>query len=222
MKYSVVCISHTDGSGGEEIGRRFADRLGLRYIDDEVIVQAARLAQVDPALVAATEHKQTLLQRILDGIASAQSMLGSATLASGVPLPASQVSIGRTSSTKEDLRTMIRAAIHELGRQGNAVIAAHAASHALAGKAGVLRVLITAPADVRARRIATARGLTDKQAGDAVSAGDDGRREYLRSFYDLEDEAPTHYDVVINSEALAEDEAVAILLAAATAVDPPQ
>lgn len=214
MGFSVICISHTDGSGGEGIGRAVAGQLTLRYVDEDLILEAARLAQVDPALVAAAEHKQSLLQRLLEGLTSAQTMLGSATLAVGIPLPATPAP-GIRRSSKDDLRSMIRAAVYEVGKEGNAVIAAHAASHALAGRPEVLRVLVTAPSAVRSARIARDRSLSAEEATDAISSGDEGRKEYLRAFYDVEEELPTHYDLVINTEKLTVAQATALVVFAA-------
>jgi len=213
MSISVICISPTDGSGGEGIGRAVAEALDLRYVDEELILEAARLAQVDPALVAAAEHKQSLVQRLLDALTSAQSMLGSATLAAGIPLPTSHAPTIRA-STKDDLRTMIRAAVHQVGKEGRAVIVAHAASHALAGKPGVLRVLVTAPDSVRSKHIARERNLSAQDALDAISRGDEGRHGYLRAFYDIDEELPTHYDLVINTESLTSQQATALIVAA--------
>lgn len=214
MDFHVVCISHTDGSGGNAVSRAVAEGLGFRYVDEELILAAARHAQVDPAIVAATEHKQSLLQRILDALASAHENLGPATLAAGLAVPTMPVPGARRSS-KDDLRSMIRAAIHEVGKAGNAVIAAHAASLALAGKEGVLRVLVTAPEEVRVRRVARERGITEKEATDLVHDGDEGRREYMRVFYEIEEELPTHYDLVVNTGNLTPAQAAGLVVAAA-------
>lgn len=214
MDFRVVCISHTDGSCGDEVSRAVAGRLGFRYVDEELILAAARRAQVDPAIVAATEQKQSLLQRILDALSSAHENLGPATLAAGLAVPTMPVPGSRRAS-KDDLRSMIRAAIHEVGKAGAAVIAAHAASLALAGKEGVLRVLVTAPEEVRVRRVAEERSVTEKEATELVRTGDEGRREYMRVFYEIEEEQPTHYDLVVNTEILTPAQAAALVVATA-------
>ncbi|MBA3366230.1 MAG: cytidylate kinase family protein, partial [Actinobacteria bacterium] len=41
MSARVVCISRELGAGGEQIGRLVAERLGLQYVDEEVIARAA-------------------------------------------------------------------------------------------------------------------------------------------------------------------------------------
>lgn len=214
MGFHVICISHTDGSGGAGIGRAVAEQLRLRYVDEELIEEAARLAQVDPALVAETEQKQSLLRRVLDALASAPELLGTATLAAGMVVPAGHGS-ARVRASRDDLRSMIRAAVYEVGKEGNAVIAAHAASLALASKPGVLRVLVTAPAEIRSERVGVDRKISPEAAADLLKKGDEGRRSYMKDFYEIGEELPTHYDLVINTEVLTPAQAAALIVTAA-------
>ena len=214
MAFRVICISHTDGGGGEAIGREVASGLGYRYVNDEIIAEAARIARVDPKVVAATEQKQTFLQRILDSLASAQESLGPAALAAGFAVPIAPEAVSRRAD-KDDLRSLIRAAIHEVGKEGDAVIGAHAASFALAGKPGVLRVLVTAPDRIRVRRIGKERALPESVAEDEMQNGDRGRRDYMRTFYDCDEELPVHYDIVVNTEVLSTAQGAALIIAAA-------
>jgi len=115
----------------------------------------------------------------------------------------------------EDLRVLIRAAIHEVAGAGQAVIVAHAASMALTGTTGVLRVLVTASADTRAQRLVAAQGIAAADAAAAVAASDRERRDYFQHFYGIKDELPTHYDVVVNTDVLTPAHAVAIIVSAA-------
>ena len=68
MAYRVVCISRMTAAGGEPIGRPVADRLGFRYVDDEVIALAAERAGLEPAVVEAEEHHKSLLARLMDAL----------------------------------------------------------------------------------------------------------------------------------------------------------
>ena len=88
MGFRVVCISRTTAAGGETIGQAVAQRLGFRYVDEQIIERAAQQAQVDPALVAAVEHRQPLLRRLLDQIAIGAELTGIVTLGTGVPVDA--------------------------------------------------------------------------------------------------------------------------------------
>ena len=214
MGFPIVCISHTDGSGCEQVGRDVAAKLNYRYVNEQIILEAARLAGVSPALVAQAEQRQSLVDRILDSMTSAQESLGAAALASGIAVPITS-DVSYRHSDKDDLRELIRIAVLEVARGGRAVIFAHAASHALAGRPGVLRVLVTAPEVVRIRRVEGERKLSHDEADEAVRSGDAGRRHYLETFYNVEEESPTQYDLVINSEILTGAQAVKVIVAAA-------
>lgn len=95
------------------------------------------------------------------------------------------------------------------------MIVAHSASLALAGKPGVLRVLVTAPKSIRSERIGRDRKISPEAAADIIAKGDEGRRDYMQSFYDIDQELPTHYDLVINTEVLSPSHASALIVSAA-------
>lgn len=84
--------------------------------------------------------------------------------------------------------------ILDLADEGEVVIVSHAASHALAGAPDVLRVLVTASPEIRARRIEGVDPLGFAEAKRKVAASDDARADYLRWFYGVEAELPTQYD----------------------------
>jgi cytidylate kinase len=214
MDVRVVCISRAIAAAGETVGSRVAELLGYRYVDEQIITLAARQAQVDPSFVAAAEQRQPLLARIVDKLLGAREFADAMTFAAGVPVddfggPAAYRAV------PEEMRVMIRAAIHEVARAGQTVIVAHAASMALVGVEGVLRVLVTAPEEVRAKRHAAEKGVDQAAADEAVQTSDRERRDYLKRFYGVKEELPTHYDLVINTEVLSPDQAAAVIVAAA-------
>ena len=95
------------------------------------------------------------------------------------------------------------------------VIVAHAASHALAGVPGVLRVLVTASFEVRAKRVAEDEGLSAKDAKKKIREADRARADYLKRFYEVGEELPTHYDIVISTDELVPAQVADIVVAAA-------
>ena len=107
--------------------------------------------------------------------------------------------------------------MHETAAAGSIVIVAHAASIALAGEPGVLRVLVTASPEVRASRLGAAEGLDAKAAAKAIADADAGRANYMKKFYDVGRESPTHYDLVLSTDVLPTDQAANVVVHAATA-----
>ena len=88
---------------------------------------------------------------------------------------------------------------------------AHAASHALAGRQDALRVLVTASPATRASRVAEAEGLDETRAARAIKDADTGRADYLRRFHAVEQELPTQYDLVLNTDQLSPEQAAALI-----------
>jgi cytidylate kinase len=215
MGAQVVCISRTDGALGEEIGNLVAERLSFRYVDEQVIERAARLAQVDPKLVAAVEQRQRLLRGLIDKLTAARDLVGPATLSVGLPLAAALPERQSYRAKPEDLRLLIQAAIHEIACDGGAVIVAHAASMTLATRNDVVRVLVTASVETRAFRVGAARGVAAETANAAIAEGDRNRQDYLRRFHGIAQELPTHYDLVVNTDVLTPEQATAVIVCAA-------
>jgi cytidylate kinase len=191
-----VCISHATGAGGEEVGRLVAKRLGYLYVDDEIVARAAAKGGIGPGEVADEERRKSVVARVLDSLAQgggeAWALGGVGTLRAGQELGS------------DDLRALIREAIEQTAARGNVVIVAHAASHVVSRGPEALRVLVTASPSTRAARLGDegTRKVKDEDAA---------RRDYLKRFYDVDEESPTHYDLVINTDVLSVEQAADVV-----------
>ena len=197
MSYRVVCISHATGALGEEVGRLAAGSLGYRYIDDEIVVRAAAAGGITPAEVSNEERRKSLAARLLEAIGQSGEAWS---LVSGQTTP------GWEGLRSDDVRALVRETILLTAAQGNVVIVAHGASHAVSRAHEALRVLVTASVDTRAARIADPEEGDRARAAREVKDADAARRDYLMRFYDIGDESPTHYDLVINTDALSAEQ----------------
>jgi len=195
---NVVCISHATGSGGEEVGRLVAERLGFLYVDEEIVAQAASEGRIDPRDVADEERRKSLAARILDAMAESG---GEAWALGGTPPPR----VGDELSSA-DVRALIRETILQTAARGRVVIVAHAASHAIGQREETLRVLVTGSPEAREKRVAERGRLEPDRAARAVKDGDAARRDYLKRFYGVDRESPTHYDLVVNTDSLSVEE----------------
>lgn len=206
MVRSVVCISRHDGASAHEVAACVADSLQLRVIDEDIVTRAALEAGVDRDVVADVERGRTALVRLIEGFGTAGMGMGY------VATPSSGGESGQPAS--DDLRALIRSVIEDLAAKGSAVIVAHAASLALSKRDDVLRVLVTASPDTRARRLASALGIESKKAAQAIKRSDAGRADYLRRFYGVARELPIHYDLVINTDRLRPEHAARLIVEA--------
>jgi len=199
-------MSHATGAGGEEIGKQVAEKLGFLYVDEEIVVRAAAEGGLEPRDIADEERRKSFAGRFLDVLADS----GGDALTLGTP---SAASMGAVSAA--DVRSLIRETVTQTAGRGNVVIVAHAASYALDPGPGVLRVLVTAPPAVRAKRIAASDGLDAAEAERVVKDSDAGRRDYLKRFYSVDRESPTDYDLVVNTDHVSLEQGAEIVLCAA-------
>ena len=208
MGHNVVCISRQEGAQAPEIALAAAELLGFRLIDEDIVARAAVEAGVECEVIADLERGRTTLVRLIEEFGAGG--MGAGYLA---PIPDTG---GGGQPAGDELRGLIRSVIEEFAAEGKAVILAHAASLALAQREDVLRVLITACREERARRLATTLGIEQKQAARAIKQSDAGRADYLKRFYGVGAELPTHYDLVINTDRLTAEHAARLIVAAAS------
>jgi len=203
---SVICVSHATGSGGEEIGKHVAEKLGYLYVDEEIVSRAAAEGGLEPRDIADEERRKSFANRLLNVLAEgggdAWTLSTPAAATMGVARP-------------EDVRGLIRETVVQTAGRGNVVIVAHAASFALDPGPGTLRVFVTASPAVRAKRIAGSDGLDAAEAERMVKDSDAGRRDYLKRFYSVDRESPTDYDLVVNTDHVSLEHGAEIVLCAA-------
>jgi len=205
VSYEVVCISSSDGAGAEEVAAIVGGALGFRIINEDIVARAALEAGVEPSVVADVERRKSLLVRVIEGMGSAGASAG---LGAGH-------AVSPPAERSDALRGLILSVIEETAAKGSAVIVAHAASMALGGREGVLRVLVTASTPTRVRRAAESFGGDEQEAARFIRRSDAGRTDYLKRFYDVGDEQPTHYDIVLNTDKLTPQQAARLIVQAA-------
>jgi cytidylate kinase len=222
MSYRVICFSGTDGAEAAEVATAVAEALRFRAVNEEVVARAADEAGVSREALADVERRKSALAKIVERFTSPAAVTPDLLMSASNPATAAAIGVGLPRQAgshqlnSDELRGLIRSAIDEIARRGDVVIMSHAASQALAGREGVLRVLVTASVATRSARLAASMHVDAKEAAQTVKRGDDNRAHYLKSFYGIDHELPTHYDVVVNTDTLAPHDAAAMIAALAT------
>jgi hypothetical protein len=203
MKANVIAISRALGANGEVVGRELATSMSFRYVDSEIIDLAAERVGATPDEVASAERRKGLLARIVEALARAN-------LGVEAPLPPSTYA----DALGPDYPQVISAVIREIAAQGDCVLVAHGASHALGATDGVARVLVTGSPERRAARIRQdAYGPT--RARQEIEESDRSRADFLKRFYGVDGESAEQYDLVINTDRVSVADAVSAIRAIA-------
>lgn len=184
----VICISRTQGSGGNEIGFELADNLHLNYYDAEIFNQVLRRLEVDREEVKDSEsdymfefdkygkRKRTLREKLKDfdryhGLPSQDAMFFNMT----------------------DL-------ICDLAQNEDCVIMGRCAD-AILKNAGIphISLFISAPMAVRVKRVMETRNVDLKQAARFIRKMDNQHKNYYNFYTGLKWGKPDNYDLCINS-----------------------
>jgi len=186
----VLVISYATGSNGAAIGDRVAGRLGLLHHDHEIVEHIASTAKVHLQTVESLDkHVQS---RIDESIAA--------------------LFTERNFDRSDYLRLLGRTVV-ALFEHGPCVISGHGAVH-FVPRRHALTARLTAPVEVRARRLAAKRNIDLDRARRDLHRADSEQAAFHRRFFGADVNDPDHYDLIVDTAWL-DEAAVAALLAQA-------
>ncbi len=197
---SLITFSVQVGSGGVEVARSVANRLGYRYYDWEVTSHAAEEAGVSPETLAAAERVPGFFERIFQRMAGAGLYVDDAL----IPLaPGSAMSFQAIRMlTSDEYRNLIERSVRELARQGEAVIVGHAGQVILRDEPAAFKVLVHASPAQRVRRLAADERMAPEQAEILVRESDSIRDRFFRHFYRVDHLDARLYDLALDMDRL--------------------
>jgi cytidylate kinase len=113
-------------------------------------------------------------------------------------------------------RQAVEEILHELAAGGNIVIIGRAGQIILASDPDTLHVRIMAPFSLRVERVAQRLKIADSFAQAQVETSDRYRANYMRRFYHVRWDDPSHYHLVINTALLDSRQAAELIRQACT------
>jgi cytidylate kinase len=202
---SVITISRQYGSGGSDVAKLVAQRLGWTLVDNDFVERVAARAGVTTEEVQRQEERvPSLIERLARTLAvSAPEMFAAA----AEPVP--------SLPSEDRLVKMTEAVIAEVVSHDHVVIVGRGAQAYLAERENTLHVYIVAPREVQ---IATAmhRLNVDRKAAEKVThEADEGRRRYVHTYYGRVWDDPAGYDLVINTAKFTHEQAAELTVEAA-------
>lgn len=164
----VITISRQMGSGGAYIGQQLAGRLGIAYIDREIVQQAAQRLDISEKSLASRDEKVTPLWR---------SMLETSIYGS----PGGYVPPPLNKPTDKELYQAESDIILDIARQTSAVIIGRGGFHVLRSMSRHLSVFLHADIDFRQLRVQELYHLGSAESRKMVVASDESRASYRRA-----------------------------------------
>lgn len=183
----VFCVSRDYGSGGDDIGRRVAERLGIHYFDSEILGKIAQRTHADPDAMKALD----------EGVAKARD-LWLYSLVTGQDL------------SRDTYKRHLINIIMSLNRIGGVIVGRGA--HVVLSKTTAVRVRITGSADICAKRVAAAEGLSLEAARNKIQEVNAERAKFVWETYQARLNDPTGFDLTINTDRIENTEAIVDML----------
>ncbi len=160
---SVITIDRQYGSGGREIGKQLAEKLGYKFFDNEIIQLTAGSTGFSPDFVK--KNDEAMSNRLLYDLAAQMY-----SYAPNTPSPKDAIFEGESK--------IIRA----LARGGNCVIMGRCADYILKDDFPCFKVFLQAPSDYRIRRIAETEHLSKDEAAAKIRQMNRKRADYYHYY----------------------------------------
>ena len=204
--YLIVTIARTMGSGGSFVGKRLATRLGCRYLDREILVEAAGRLKRDPeALESYDERHLSFWER---------TRMAYAFGAPDAPYAPPPVTVDDM-ELFDTQKTIIREAVD----RGPAVVVGRAGNWILKNEKGLLSVFLHAPIEQRIKRVKKVYKLpSEEEAKEMIAQSDRQREHFVKACTGLEWKDPRNYHLCVDTHRLKTPTAIELVYSAAMEV----
>ena len=167
----IITIARRHGSSGKQIGRLAAQELGIPFYYKEMIALAAHESGLDQEFISNIHRNSPDVLREL---------------------------YLSTRAVQYAIRAQDRI-IRRIASAGSCVIVGRAADYVLRDRNDVIRVFVTAPLDLRIRRVSEEYGDSPKQARRSIRRSDKARASYYRHISGRRWGDAQNYDLVVDS-----------------------
>jgi len=182
----IITVEREYGSGGGDIARLLADRLGWKLWDQLLTEEIARLVDCPKSIVESHEERNDPLYYRLFKSFMRGSYEGS--------INAPKLKLVDT----ECVLRVTRNVVLKVAETGNCVIVGRGSQHFLENRPDTLRVFLYAPAEEKVRRVA-ARGHSETEARELVETVDRDRSAYIQKYFKVDWPTRSLYHLMLNT-----------------------
>lgn len=192
----VISISREDGSDGYEIGRLLAKRLGLEFLDKQLIDMEAEESGLSREFIEA--HEQQMSRGVVYDFLTAGYAMYNGELPPLERLFAAQTRVIRRLAA----------------RSGGCVIVGRCSDYILYDDPCCFRVFIHARPEYRTENLASRYGVSREKARAELERTDAARARYYRHFAGREWGNTKYYNLAVDSGVLGTEKSVELILSA--------
>jgi cytidylate kinase len=186
--HTIVAISRAMASGGSYIGCLLAEKINFKYVDREILRQAAINLGTDERWLENYEEKSSagILSTILRGCAFGSPEAG---YIPPFPVPVYD----------KDLFKLQSSIINQIADKHNAVIIGRGGFHVLRERPKVVKVFIHAPMEFRVKRFMRLQNISEQKARSILHDSDQKRAKFIQDMVGVNWTDLQNYHLCIDS-----------------------
>ena len=196
----VITINREVGSGGRTVGRKLAEKLGVKYCDKAVIEGLTHKFGLSPERIEEIKAQKKSWWKDINNYY--QTLVNSASM----PMEA---------EVKLDNETLFETEKHilqELATHASCVIAGRSGFMVFRDWPNHLNIFIQASMEHRIQRVMRRQNVSEQEARDIIAKMDASREAYIKKYEDTSRYDTRNYHLVISMDDLSEDDAVEVIL----------
>ncbi len=196
----VITINREVGTGGRTVGRKLAEKLGVKYCDKAVIEGLTHKFGLSPERI---EEIKAQKKSWWNDINNYYHTLVNST---NMPMEA-EVKLDNASMFETEKQILQDLAAHE-----SCVVAGRTGFMVFREWSNHLNVFIQASMEHRIQRVMHRQNVTEQEARDIIAKMDTTREAYIKKYEDTSRYDTRNYQLVISMDYLSEDDAAEVIL----------
>ena len=196
----VITINREVGTGGRTVGRKLAEKLGVKYCDKAVIDGLTQKFGLSPERIEEIKAQKKSWWNDINNYY--QTLVGSASM----PMEA-EVKLDNASMFETEKQILQNLAAHE-----SCVVAGRTGFMVFREWPNHLNVFIQASMAYRIQRVMRRQKVSEQEARDIIAKMDATREAYIKKYEDTSRYDTRNYQLVISMDDLSEDDAAEIIM----------
>ena len=196
----VITINREVGTGGRTVGRKLAEKLGVKYCDKAVIDGLTQKFGLSPERIEEIKAQKKSWWNDINNYY--QTLVGSASM----PMEA-EVKLDNASMFETEKQILQNLAAHE-----SCVVAGRTGFMVFREWPNHLNVFIQASMAYHIQRVMRRQKVSEQEARDIIAKMDATREAYIKKYEDTSRYDTRNYQLVISMDDLSEDDAAEIIL----------
>lgn len=221
---AVITVSREYYSGGTQIARQIAQALGYNYFDKNILTEVARAANTTAKQISRYDEKcENGLKGFLKKLFVPEFSryldfpyyyYPSEFLMDSYPVERDAAFEEDLIPTETETLSFFQQVIEKLWKLDNVVIVGRGSQMVLADLPNTLHVRFVAPVADRIERVMADQGIVYPLAEKEVEAADKQHAQYIKHCYDADWADTKHYDLVLNTGSMSDEQAAKVVIAA--------